>query len=85
METAISNNYCKAPRNLGDLFLEVPSCSGDQCYGNTVFYEELLVEAVEHIFEPGPVYNNRAGKDSKLLKKFDKPVTSTSYINYRYK
>lgn len=55
-------------------FQEVPGCSTCQDYGNSVLSHPLMVEAIEELFVPVLVYNNRNGKDGELLKKFNEPT-----------
>ena len=52
------------------LFDEVPGCSTVKGFGNGALTHPLLVEAVESLFEPVLVYNNKA-HDLELLRSFD--------------
>lgn len=64
------------------LFQEIPGCQGCQDYGQEVLSHPLLVEAIEDLFVPVLVYNNKPGQDEKLLKHFDEP--SWNYPVARY-
>ena len=65
------------------LFQEVPGCSGCQTYGKTVLSHPLLVEAIEDLFEPILIYNNRTIKqDNDLLKKFNEPAWNYQVVRF---
>ena len=64
------------------LFQEIPGCQGCQDYGEQVLSHPLLVEAIEDLFVPVLVYNNRKGADEKMLQRFDEP--SWNYPVARY-
>ncbi len=65
------------------LFQEVPGCSGCQKFGREVLSHPLLVEAIEDLFEPVVVYNNRsAGTDAELLKRFKEPAWNYQVIRF---
>ncbi len=55
------------------LFQEVPGCSTCKNYGNNVLSHPLIVEAIEDNFIPLVIYNNKGGKDAKVLQKFNEP------------
>lgn len=55
------------------LFQEIPGCATCKNYGNDVLTHPLLVEAIEGLFIPLVIYNNKAGKDERILKKFNEP------------
>lgn len=42
----------------------------------------LVVEAIEDLFVPVLVYNNRKGKDGALLKRFDEPSWNNPIVRY---
>lgn len=42
----------------------------------------IIVEAIEDLFVPVLVYNNRAGKDAELLKQFDEPSWNNPVVRY---
>lgn len=55
------------------LFQEVPGCATCRNYGNNVLSNPLLVEAIEDLFIPLVIHNNKGGKDRQILKQFDEP------------
>ena len=55
------------------LFQEVPGCSTCQSYGKNVLSHPLLVEAIEDLFIPLCIYNNRDGSDRKVLQRYGEP------------
>jgi len=55
------------------LFQEVPGCSTCRNYGNGALSHPLLVEAMESLFIPLAIYNNKGGEDAKILKYFGEP------------
>jgi thioredoxin-related protein len=55
------------------LFQEIPGCAGCKQFGNDVLSNPLLVEAIQTEFTPLLVHNNKAGKDSEVLKRFAEP------------
>lgn len=55
------------------LFQEVPGCSNCTTYGNSILSEPLLVEAIEDLFVPLAVFNNKGGKDAAVLKRYGEP------------
>lgn len=55
------------------LFQEVPGCSTCRNYGNQVLSHPLIVEAIETLFVPLAIYNNKGGNDAKVLKKYGEP------------
>lgn len=55
------------------LFQEVPGCSNCKRYGANTLSHPLIVEAIESLFVPVCIYNNKGGKDAEALKRFDEP------------
>ncbi len=55
------------------LFQEVPGCSTCRNYGNDVLSHPLIVEAIETLFVPLAIYNNKQGEDARVLKVFGEP------------
>jgi len=55
------------------LFQEVPGCSTCRNYGQNVLSHPLMVEAIENLFVPLVIHNNKNGKDKEILKKFGEP------------
>ena len=56
------------------LFQEVPGCMTCRNYGQNVLSHPLMVDAIEHLFVPLAIYNNKKGKDDKVLKQFGEPA-----------
>ena len=55
------------------LFQEVPGCSTCRNYGQDVLSHPLMVEAIENLFIPLAIHNNKGGKDKETLEKFNEP------------
>lgn len=55
------------------LFQEVPGCATCKNYGKDVLSHPLMVEAIENLFIPLAIFNNKGGNDKKILKKFNEP------------
>ena len=55
------------------LFQEVPGCATCQRYGNGPLSHPLIVEAIETLFVPLAIYNNKGGDDRKVLDSFGEP------------
>lgn len=55
------------------LFQEVPGCSTCRGYGNDVLSHPLIVEAIETLFVPLAIHNNKGGKDKQVLESFNEP------------
>lgn len=65
------------------LFQEVPGCIGCQNFGQHVLTHPLLVEAIEDLFIPVLVYNNRfGGKDAEILELFGEPSWNFQVIRF---
>lgn len=62
------------------LFDEVPGCQTCVRYGTTVLSDPLIVEAVESHFVPVAVYNNKAGADRRVLKRFKEPAWNNPVV-----
>lgn len=52
------------------LFQEVPGCATCRNYGHNVLSNPLMTEAIENEFIPLAIFNNKGGKDAKILKKY---------------
>ena len=63
-------------------FQEVPGCAGCQEFGSTVMSYPPIVEAVEREFLPVLIYNNRKGKDAKILKLYEEPAWNYQVIRF---
>ncbi len=55
------------------LFQEVPGCATCRNYGKEVLSHPLMVEAIEELFIPLAIFNNKGGKDKETLDKFKEP------------
>ncbi len=55
------------------LFQEVPGCSTCQNYGQNVLSHPLIVEAIESLFVPVAIFNNKRGADAKVLDFYREP------------
>ena len=55
------------------LFQEVPGCATCRNYGMDVLSNPLLVEAIEDLFIPLAIYNNKGGDDKKVLDYYQEP------------
>ena len=55
------------------LFQEVPGCSTCRNYGNNVLSHPQIVEAIETLFVPVAIFNNKKGKDAAVLKMYNEP------------
>lgn len=55
------------------LFQEVPGCATCRNYGHNVLSHPLMVEAIENLFIPLTIFNNKGGKDRAVLNKYDEP------------
>ena len=65
------------------LFQEVPGCEGCQKFGREVLSQPLIVEAIEDLFLPVVVYNNRdQGTDAELLKRFREPAWNYQVVRF---
>ncbi|MEO1530424.1 MAG: VPGUxxT family thioredoxin-like (seleno)protein, type 2 [Planctomycetota bacterium] len=64
------------------LFQEVPGCAGCQEFGRKVLSEPLLFEAIEDLFEPVLVHNNKGGKDAEILKKYNEPAWNYQVLRF---
>jgi hypothetical protein len=55
------------------LFQEVPGCSNCTAYGNSTLSHPLIVEAIEDLYVPLAIYNNKGGHDREILDHFGEP------------
>lgn len=62
------------------LFQEVPGCSTCRNYGHHVLSHPLMVEAIENLFVPLAIFNNKKGKDLAILKKFSEPTWNNPVV-----
>lgn len=65
------------------LFQEIPGCEGCQEFGREVLRHPLIVEAMEDLFHPVLVYNNRdSGKDRDLRERYEEPAWNYQVIRF---
>lgn len=62
------------------LFQEVPGCSNCTRYGSVTLSHPLIVEAIETMFVPVCIYNNKGGKDAEALKIFSEPAWNNPVV-----
>jgi len=62
------------------LFQEVPGCSNCTRFGNTTLSHPLIVEAIETLFVPICIFNNKGGKDADALKLFGEPAWNNPVV-----
>ena len=55
------------------LFQEVSGCSTCRNYGHNVLSHPLMVEAIESLFVPLAIFNNKGGKDKKVFDQYVEP------------
>lgn len=70
----------KSGKPLLILFQEVPGCSNCTRYGNSTLSHPLIVEAIESLFVPVCIYNNKGGKDAQALKQFGEPAWNNPVV-----
>jgi hypothetical protein len=62
------------------LFQEVPGCSNCTRYGSSTLTHPLIVEAIEDLFVPLCVYNNKKGADAKVLEQYNEPAWNNPVV-----
>ncbi|MCB9276363.1 MAG: thioredoxin family protein [Lewinellaceae bacterium] len=62
------------------LFQEVPGCSTCRNFGQEVLSHPLIVEAIETLFVPVAIYNNKGGKDAEVLKFYNEPAWNNPVV-----
>lgn len=63
----------KAQKPVLILFQEVPGCATCVGFGDNVLRHPLMVEAIENLFVPLVIFNNRGGKDREILQHYGEP------------
>ncbi len=81
LDTALKNSK-QSKRPVFLLFQEVPGCSGCQKFGREVLSDPEVVKGVEESFIPVFIYNNRSGKDTEILKRFQEPAWNYQVIRF---
>jgi hypothetical protein len=64
------------------LFQEVPGCPGCQQFGADVLSNALLVEAIETLFVPLLIHNNKPGRDAEVLAAYDEPCWNFQVVRF---
>lgn len=64
------------------LFQEVPGCSTCRNYGHNVLTHPLMVEAIENLFIPLTIFNNKGGKDKQILTKYNEPTWNNPVVRF---
>ena len=64
------------------LFQEIPGCETCKNFGQNPLSHPLLVEAMEDLFVPVAIFNNKKGKDEQILKAFKEPAWNNPVIRY---
>lgn len=62
------------------LFQEIPGCATCRNYGNNVLGHPLIAEAIESLFVPLAIYNNKGGEDAKILKRYNEPAWNNPVV-----
>jgi len=62
------------------LFQEVPGCSNCTQYGAGPLSHPLIVEAIENLFVPVCIYNNKGGADAEALRIFGEPAWNNPVV-----
>ncbi|MFT4667779.1 MAG: hypothetical protein ACI9XB_004753 [Gammaproteobacteria bacterium] len=62
------------------LFQEVPGCMTCRNYGQNVLSNPLMVDAIEHLFIPLAIYNNKKGADATVLRQFSEPTWNNPVV-----
>lgn len=69
-------------RPLFVLFQEIPGCATCQNFGKEPLSHPLVVEAIEDLFVPVTIFNNKSGIDAQLLKKFGEPSWNNPVVRF---
>jgi len=62
------------------LFQEVPGCSTCRNYGNNVLTHPHIVEAIEELFIPLTIFNNKGGRDKETLNRYSEPTWNNPVV-----
>ena len=66
------------------LFQEVPGCLTCRNYGQQVLSHPLIVDAIQELFVPVAIYNNKGGKDADVLKYYGEPSWNNPVVRIVY-
>lgn len=64
------------------LFQEIPGCSTCVNFGQDVLGQPLMVEMIESHFVPLAIYNNLAGPDAEILRRFHEPAWNNPVVYF---
>ena len=64
------------------LFQEIPGCQTCQNFGKQPLSHPLVVEAIEDLFVPVTVFNNKGGTDQQILKRFNEPSWNNPVVRF---
>jgi len=64
------------------LFQEVPGCAGCKQFGRDVMSHPLIAEAVEGLFVPLLIHNNKGGKDGEVVKRYQEPTFNYQVVRF---
>ena len=64
------------------LFQEVPGCGNCTTYGKEVLSHPLIVEAIEDLFVPLAIFNNKGGHDREILDHFGEPSWNNPVVRF---
>ena len=64
------------------LFQEVPGCGTCTGYGKDVLSHPLVVGAIESLFIPLCIYNNKGGKDREVLNHYKEPTWNNPVVRF---
>ena len=80
------DDACAQARDTGRpilaLFQEIPGCQTCQDFGAAPLSHPLLVEAIEDLFVPLAIHNNKPGQDAEVLEQFKEPAWNNPVIRY---
>ena len=74
------NQSKKEQKSIFILFQEVPGCATCQNYGKNVLSHPLIVDAIETLFIPVAIFNNKRGEDATVLKSFGEPAWNNPVV-----
>jgi copper chaperone CopZ len=64
------------------LFQEIPGCQGCINFGDQPLSHPLIAEAIEDLFVPVAIHNNKPGYDAAILKRFDEPASNFPVMRF---
>ena len=74
-------NHAKAEnKSVLILFQEIPGCNTCVTYGQQILTNPLIVDAIQNLFIPLAIYNNRDGEDLKALERFNEPAWNNPVV-----